>query len=131
MCRLMQPPSPTCPLRPKAISSSGSSEELQRPLADTRNGSNTSRAWIPVIHRFTASSHRPQNSTCHIENGAVQFRKILTNTTNHVQSGNCDFANIASISCLTTSRWVTEMARCEFCSAQAKSNKISVRAYAP
>lgn len=61
----------------------------------------------------------------------VELRKILTNAANHVQSGNWDFVSITSISCLATSRSVTEMACCEFCSAQAKSSKISVRAYAP
>lgn len=87
------------------------------------------------IHRysllpcFLASTHIIQLGD--IENGEVELRKILTNTANHAQSGNCDFASVTSISCLATSRSVTEMACCEFGRAQAKSNKISIRAYAP
>lgn len=84
------------------------------------------RHCYSLLSCFLASTHIIRRGD--IENGEVELRKILT-TANHVQSGNCDFASVTSISCLATSRSVTEMACCEFGRAQAKSDKISIRAY--
>lgn len=86
------------------------------------------RHCYSLLSCFLASTHIIRRGD--IENGEVELRKILT-TANHAQSGNCDFASVTSISCLATSRSVTEMACCEFGRAQAKSDKISIRAYVP
>lgn len=72
-----------------------------------------------LLQCFLASTHIIRLGN--IENGKVELREILTKTADHVQSGNCDSVSITSISCPTTSRSVTKMAGCEFCSTQAKA----------